>query len=91
MDINYDIIIKYLCKKNSIKKEQEEIQEPGFPEDISKLTRKTFSTQKSIFNYATNFPDKFKDLLTDKFYRYRVTSYDMEKNNVSLQKNENHH
>ena len=84
MDINYDIIIKYLCKKNSIKKEQDENQEPEIQEEIPKLTRKTFSTQKSIFNYATNFPDKFKDLLTDKFYRYGVTTYDMEKNNVSF-------
>ena len=83
MDINYDIIIKYLCKKNSIKKDQE-IQEPGFPEEIPKLTRKSFSTQKSILNYATNFPNKFRELLTDKFYRYGVTTYDMEKNNVSF-------
>ena len=83
IDINYDIMIKYLCKKNSIKKDQE-IQEPWFPKEIPKLSRKSFSTQKSILNYATNFPNKFRELLTDKFYRYGVTTYDMEKNNVSF-------
>lgn len=69
MEINYDIIIKYLSKKND--KVKKEVQNP-------------FVTQKNIFNYATNFPDKFKTLLTDKFYRYGISVYDNENNNISF-------
>jgi hypothetical protein len=61
MEINYEMIIKYLSPK------------------------KTFSTQKSIYNYASNFPEKFKQLLNDTFYRYGVTIYDSSnKNNISF-------
>lgn len=70
MEINYDIIIKYLVKshQNNSKKKQSN----------------TFSSQKNIFNYSVNFPDKFKNMLTDKFYRYGVTLYDNENNNISF-------
>jgi hypothetical protein len=72
MEITYDMIIKYLVKNG---KEQENI-----------LTRKNFLTRKSIYNYSTNFPEKFRDLLSDKFYRFGITAYDQEKekNNVSF-------
>jgi hypothetical protein len=73
MDINYELIIKYLAKK-----------EPN--DKIKKDHPKTnnFITQKNIFNYSSSFPDKFKDNLTDKFYRYGILVYDNEKNNISF-------
>jgi hypothetical protein len=68
MDINYDLIIKYLVKKNDTKKKE----------------KYNFITQKNIFNYSVNFPDKLKNLLTDKFYRYGITVYDNENNDISF-------
>ena len=74
MDINYEIIIKYLSKKeiniNDTKKK-------------SNLSN-SFITQKNIYTYSNTFPSKFKDLLTDKFYRYGITVYDNENNNISF-------
>jgi hypothetical protein len=32
-----------------------------------------FITEKNVFNYAINFPQKFKDIFFDNFYRYGVT------------------
>ncbi len=74
MEINYELIIKYLAKKNIN------------PDTNVKQKNKsnTFVTQKSIFNYSNNFPDKFKELFTDKFYRYGITTHDYENNNVSF-------
>lgn len=69
MEINYDLIIKYLAKKDS--------QNP-------KNKVNSFITQKNIYNYSTNFPDKFKSIFTDKFYRYGITVYDNNKNNISF-------
>jgi len=66
MEINYELIIKYLRQKDS------------------KLTAKTFASQKSILNYSVNFPNKFKELFTDKFYRFGITNYDTNKNNISF-------
>jgi hypothetical protein len=65
MEINYELIIKYLVKKNT-------------------TLNSSFITQKSIYNYSTNFPEKFKNLLTEKFYRYGITVYDNENNNISF-------
>jgi hypothetical protein len=65
MEIDYNIIIKYLSKKQ-VKKEV------------------NFITQKNIFNYSINFPDKFKELLNDKFYRYGITINDNDNNNISF-------
>ena len=65
MEINYELIIKYLVKKD-IKKDN------------------TFITQKNIHTYVNTFPDVFKNLLTDKFYRYGITVYDKNKNNISF-------
>lgn len=70
MEINYNLIIKYLTKPNQ--------------NNPSKKQTNTFSTQKNIFNYSVNFPDKFKNMLPDKFYRYGVTINDNENNNISL-------
>lgn len=72
MEINYDLIIKFLVKKNN-------------KEDFNiKTNLNNFATQKNIFNYSINFPDKFKDILTDKFYCYGVTINDNENNNISF-------
>lgn len=70
MEINYDLIIKYLVKKTDNVK--------------PKIKSNTFLTQKSLYNYSTNFPDKFKELFTDKFYRYGITTHDYENTNVSF-------
>lgn len=70
MEINYDLIIKYLVKK---------------PDNVKpKIKSNTFITQKSIFNYSTNFPEKFKELFTDKFYRYGMSTHDYENANISF-------
>lgn len=74
MEINYDLIIKFLVKKNI-----------NSDNNVKQKTKSnTFITQKSIFNYSANFPDKFRDLFTDKFYRYGITTHDYENNNVSF-------
>ena len=67
MEINYDLIIKYLVGKNQSEK----------PDNI-------FTTQKNIYTYSTTWPDKFKQLFTDKFYRYGVSVNDSENNNISF-------
>lgn len=72
MEINYDLIIKYLVKKDHGEK------------IIKSQPKNNFVTQKNIFNYSDNFPDKFKELLTEKFYKYGVLVYDNEKNNISF-------
>jgi hypothetical protein len=51
---------------------------------VPKVETNTFLTQKNIFNYATNFPPKFSELLSDKFYRMGVTQQDDKKNNISF-------
>lgn len=61
MEINYNLIIKYLSKKAD-----------------------TFITKNNIFNYANTFPEKFQNLLSDKFYRLGITVYDKNNNNVSF-------
>ena len=72
MEINYNLIIKYLAKKNS----KECIN--------TNLNTNNFITQKNIFNYSITFPDKFKDILTDKFYRYGIIVNDNNNNNISF-------
>ena len=72
MDITYETIIKYLVKKDK------HVNKPEV------LSVKNFVTQKNIFNYATTFPNKFKDLFTDKFYRLGITVLDKDKNNISF-------
>jgi hypothetical protein len=62
MEINYDLIIKYLVKKTS----------------------NEFTTQKNLFNYSINFPQKFKDIFGEKFYRFGVTVNDKDNNNISF-------
>lgn len=73
MEINYEIIIKHLCNKNSKTTEKKQ-----------KLEIDTFVTQKNIYTYSSTFPEKFKELLNEKFYRYGITVYDNEHNNISF-------
>jgi hypothetical protein len=67
MEINYELIIKYLVGKKTIEK-------------IDNI----FTTQKNIYTYSTSWPDNFKQLFTDKFYRYGISLYDNENNNISF-------
>jgi len=73
MEINYDIIIKHLCGKQSTSNEKNVKKESD-----------VFKTQKNIYTYATTFPDKFKELFSEKFYRYGITTHDNEHNNISF-------
>ena len=73
MEINYDIIIKNLCGKYTKTNNKENKKETN-----------TFQTQKNIYTYATTFPNVFKELFTDKFYRYGITTHDNEHNNISF-------
>jgi len=66
MEINYDLIIKYLSGH------------------IIEKPVSIFTTQKNIYTYSTTWPEKFKQLFTDKFYRYGVTVHDNENNNISF-------
>lgn len=76
MEINYDIIIKHLCGKNS---------NATLNDNTNKKTQSiTFQTQKNIYTYANTFPDKFKVLFTEKFYRYGISTHDNEHNNISF-------
>jgi len=73
MEINYDIIIKHLCGKHTKTNNKENKKEIN-----------AFQTQKNIYTYATTFPDIFKELFTDKFYRYGITTHDNDHNNISF-------
>jgi hypothetical protein len=43
-----------------------------------------FITKKNLMTNSSNFPDKFKDMLDSKFYRYGVSQTDMANNNISF-------
>jgi hypothetical protein len=73
MDINYEIIIKYLSKKVINVNDKQKYNQ-----------QTSFITQKNIYTYSHTFPAKFKELLTDKFYKYGITVYDNENNNISF-------
>lgn len=71
MEINYDLIILYLTKKNI----------------ITKNNTVNFATQKNIFNYfktSSDENDKFKSIFNEKIYRYGITVYDNMNNNISF-------
>ena len=73
MEINYDIIIKYLCDKNIKSNNTENKQESN-----------KFQTQKNIYTYANTFPPVFKEIFSDKFYRYGIITHDNTHNNISF-------
>jgi hypothetical protein len=43
-----------------------------------------FITQQNIFNYSINFPEIFKLIFNEKFYRYGIKNYDNDNNNISF-------
>jgi hypothetical protein len=59
MEINYDMILKYLNKKKEVV---------------------SFESKKNLMKFSDDFPQVFKDLLGDKFYRVGVTQIIEEKN-----------
>jgi hypothetical protein len=61
MEINYDLIIKYLVTKKD-----------------------KFISKKHILINSENFPDKFKEFIQNKFYRYGITHYDDKNYNISF-------
>ena len=61
MEINYELIVKYLCKSKVV-------------ENTSTDPASTFITDKGVINY--NFPEKFKTIFNNEsFYRYGVTTF----------------
>jgi len=50
----------------------------------AKAVCNVFTSQKNIFTYSSSWSEKFKELFSDKFYRYGVTIYDSENNNISF-------
>jgi len=75
MEINYDIIIKHLCGKQAT---SNTLDKPN------KKDSDLFKTQKNIYTYSNTFPDKFKEIFSEKFYRYGITTHDNEHNNISF-------
>jgi hypothetical protein len=51
---------------------------------ILKKEEKLDYNQKHIFQYSKNFPEVFKKYLGDNFYKYGMTVYDSNKNNISF-------
>lgn len=47
-------------------------------------TNNMFITQQNIFNYSINFPEIFKLIFNEKFYRYGIKNYDNDNNNISF-------
>ena len=69
MEINYEMIVKYLCKGKTENSK-----------DVNNTGTSTFVTSKSATNY--NFPEKFKDVFnSESFYRYGVTTFN---NNMNI-------
>jgi hypothetical protein len=70
MEINYQTILEYLCS-----------------EDTSKNQNNNFPTKKNIMVSSESFPEKIAEILSHSkkmFYRYGITKYDNEHNNISL-------
>lgn len=61
MEINYDLILKYLY-----------------------TPKNKFASKKHILIYSDQFPEKFKNLLQNKFYRYGINHVDEKNNNISF-------
>jgi hypothetical protein len=73
MEINYELIVKYLCKSKSENTKVVENKQ-------STACESKFITDKSVTNY--NFPEKFKNVFNDEsFYRYGVTTFN---NNTNI-------
>jgi hypothetical protein len=84
MEINYDLILKYLQPKNKILNNNIKIDDINNNIILENNDNKEFITQKNIFNYSKSFPEFFKNFLSDKFYRYGITIYDNDNCNISF-------
>jgi hypothetical protein len=78
MEITYETIIKYLVPKNK----NQLGSDTSFDNQVN--NKPQFITQKNIISYSKDFPEKFKNLFTENFYRYGITVYDNENNNISF-------
>ena len=70
MEINYQTILEYLCS-----------------EDSNKDQTNNFPTKKNIMVSSESFPENIKEILKHSkklFYRYGITKYDNEHNNISF-------
>lgn len=69
MEINYETIIQYLVKNCNIIKEES--------------NKDKFVNKKHLITYSDLFPEKFSEILQNKFYRYGV-SQEYKHQNISL-------
>lgn len=51
---------------------------------IKNENNSNFITKKNLYNYSTNFPLKFQNIFSDKYYRFGITVFDNNNNNISF-------
>lgn len=79
MEINYETIISYLSKNNSKNINIPFITQKNINSYVKPLiTKPTSETDMSIF------PEVFKNVLTESFFRYGITVNDNDNNNISF-------
>jgi hypothetical protein len=81
MEINYETIISYLSKNNS-----KNINTIPFitQKNINTYVKPLVSTSHEETSTVIDFPVVFKNVLTENFFRYGITVYDNENNNISF-------
>lgn len=79
MEITYDLIIKTLTKSAFTIKEKVVVFD-----DIIIKSKEEFIIKAKTTQSINAFPNKFKSLLNNSMYRYSVTIYDSENNNISF-------
>ena len=89
MEINYKLILKYLDpNKNILSQNIPEIfvdNDNDIIQNIKEVSNKSiFITHKNLYTYSYNFPLKFKNIFSDKFYRLGITVNDNNNNNISF-------
>ena len=88
MEINYETIISYLSKNNSKNINnipfitQKNINTYVKP-PVSNSTKPNDTTQESVTDTCV-FPEVFKNILTENFFRYGITVNDNDNNNISF-------
>lgn len=79
MEINYETIISYLSKNNSKNINIPFITQKNINSYVKPLiTKPTSETDMSVF------PEVFKNVLTESFFRYGITVNDNDNNNISF-------
>lgn len=81
MEINYETIISYLSKNNS-----KNINTIPFitQKNINTYVKPLVSTSHEETSSVIDFPVVFKNVLTENFFRYGITVYDSDNNNISF-------